>query len=196
MIVPFAAGGSTVCVLQNNFMRIPRIEADSTGIWNKMQAITKCSHPSHTARKKTASNGVISVWKQCDKCGDKLASIPKKTLTADQVEALVEWDETIAQGFYKGRQELHQKMMDDERARAKAEWQRLYEEYLKSAEWQERRQLVLLRAQGICEGCRKAPATSVHHLHYRDAGEEFLWQLVAICDVCHERYHAPLDEPS
>jgi 5-methylcytosine-specific restriction endonuclease McrA len=30
----------------------------------------------------------------------------------------------------------------------------------------------------------------VHHLTYQNAGNEFLWELVAICRECHARYHA------
>jgi 5-methylcytosine-specific restriction endonuclease McrA len=64
-----------------------------------------------------------------------------------------------------------------------------YHEYLQTDAWQERRRLVLRRAGGICEGCRKARAVEVHHLTYQHIGHEFLWELVAICRACHERYH-------
>jgi 5-methylcytosine-specific restriction endonuclease McrA len=52
-----------------------------------------------------------------------------------------------------------------------------------------RRQWYEQRAGGICEGCRQESATEVHHLTYEHAGREFLWELVAICRRCHERYH-------
>jgi hypothetical protein len=71
----------------------------------------------------------------------------------------------------------------------KQEWWAWYSTYLQSDEWRIRRALVLRRANDICEGCRDAPATQVHHLTYAHVGNEFLWELVAICDDCHERYH-------
>jgi 5-methylcytosine-specific restriction endonuclease McrA len=68
-------------------------------------------------------------------------------------------------------------------------WRQRYESYLQTDEWRERRRLVMQRAGGICEGCRQEPATEVHHLTYKHAGREFLWELVAICRRCDERYH-------
>jgi len=64
-----------------------------------------------------------------------------------------------------------------------------YSEYLQTDAWKERRQLVLQRAGGLCEGCRQEPASEVHHLTYDHIGSEFLWELVAICRWCHARYH-------
>jgi 5-methylcytosine-specific restriction endonuclease McrA len=69
------------------------------------------------------------------------------------------------------------------------EWWRVYGDYLGSPEWEERRRLVLDRAGGACEGCRCARATQVHHKTYRHVGAEFLWELVAICNDCHQRLH-------
>jgi 5-methylcytosine-specific restriction endonuclease McrA len=48
---------------------------------------------------------------------------------------------------------------------------------------------VIERADGLCEGCRSAEAVHVHHLTYKHCGNEFLWELVAICRECHERVH-------
>lgn len=70
-----------------------------------------------------------------------------------------------------------------------ADWFDVYAEYLASPEWDERRRLVLERAGGICEGCRRARATQVHHTTYKHAGDELLFELVAVCNACHERLH-------
>ena len=64
-----------------------------------------------------------------------------------------------------------------------------YQAYLRSDQWQELRRRVLQRANGFCEGCWQRRATQVHHLSYAHIGCEFLWELVAICDVCHSRVH-------
>jgi 5-methylcytosine-specific restriction endonuclease McrA len=32
-------------------------------------------------------------------------------------------------------------------------------------------------------------ATQVHHTTYKHVGNEFLWELRAICDECHDRFH-------
>lgn len=71
----------------------------------------------------------------------------------------------------------------------------LYADYLKSAEWATRREKVMQRAGGVCEGCRCRPATEVHHLTYEHVTREFLFELVAICGDCHARLHDAPDRP-
>lgn len=65
----------------------------------------------------------------------------------------------------------------------------LYRDHLASPEWRELRLLVLKRCNGICEGCGRRPASEVHHLTYVHLGEEFLWELRAVCGGCHSRFH-------
>ena len=69
------------------------------------------------------------------------------------------------------------------------EWWEWYSAYLATPEWAKRRQLVLQRAQGLCEGCRSATPIHVHHLTYEHAGDELLYELVALCRRCHQRAH-------
>jgi 5-methylcytosine-specific restriction endonuclease McrA len=68
-------------------------------------------------------------------------------------------------------------------------WLVKYNAYLQGDEWRAKRVLVLRRADWTCEGCGNARATQVHHTTYDHAGNEFLWELVAVCDECHERFH-------
>jgi 5-methylcytosine-specific restriction endonuclease McrA len=64
-----------------------------------------------------------------------------------------------------------------------------YGEYLSSPEWKEKRRKVFARASGVCEGCGESEPTQVHHISYEHVGAEFLFELVAVCDACHERLH-------
>lgn len=72
---------------------------------------------------------------------------------------------------------------------SKREWWDEFNRYLRSNEWAKRRQAVRSRCKGICEGCGAVPMTQVHHLTYAHAGWEFLWELVGVCDRCHELLH-------
>lgn len=63
------------------------------------------------------------------------------------------------------------------------------DDYLRSPAWQRRRSKVLQRAGYLCEGCLTNPATDVHHTTYRHYGEEFAFQLLALCNSCHNRLH-------
>ena len=68
-------------------------------------------------------------------------------------------------------------------------WQADYSRYLLSPAWRNKRFRVLERAGGVCEGCGERRATEVHHVTYRHVGNEFLWELRAVCGECHSRIH-------
>eukprot|EP00112_Aurelia_sp_Birch-Aquarium-sp1_P009654 Seg21027.1 transcript_id=Seg21027.1/GoldUCD/mRNA.D3Y31 product="hypothetical protein" protein_id=Seg21027.1/GoldUCD/D3Y31 len=155
-----------------------------------MEVVTECQHYNTSRRKKTGSNGVARFWEQCDECGAQVLSIPKKTLNADEIENIPELDENIAKKFYDNRREIYNKMLEEAREEAQEKWNCCYNQYLATSEWKAKRDLVMDRAQDVCEGCRKSKATEVHHLTYQNVGEEFLFQLVALCKPCHDRYHA------
>ena len=69
------------------------------------------------------------------------------------------------------------------------EWWRWYNSYLESDEWREKRKFVLERDGYQCQGCLKEDATQVHHLSYKNVGEELMYQLTSLCDFCHEKAH-------
>ena len=69
-----------------------------------------------------------------------------------------------------------------------------YREYLNSAEWERKRQQILERAQGRCEGCGVEEPREVHHLTYAHIGNEFLFELVGLCTGCHDRLHGHTTE--
>ena len=64
-----------------------------------------------------------------------------------------------------------------------------YADYLSTLGWKRKHNLVLNRARAKCEGCGMAQATEVHHLTYAHVGAEFLFELVALCGACHDRWH-------
>jgi 5-methylcytosine-specific restriction endonuclease McrA len=102
------------------------------------------------------------------------SSIPEKRQVQDQrrAQAQAEWAE---------RQR--------ERQEQNAEWWRWYNGYLQTPAWRALREKVMRRANGRCEGCGECKAVQVHHLTYAHVGEEFLWELRAVCTECHERLH-------
>jgi DnaB-like helicase N terminal domain len=65
-----------------------------------------------------------------------------------------------------------------------------YQNYLRSDEWRAKRRLVMDRCGGLCEGCRNAPVSEVHHLTYEHVGDELLFELVGLCRECHQRVHS------
>lgn len=161
-----------------------------------------CEHPEERTelRQRLVGGGSVMVGHQCKNCGGlvgkwvKLERVPKW-------RELPQWDHGIESLW----RESEKKYMHEFRAwrvqqdgiaafgrgeedKPDAFWEK-YNEYLRTPQWAEKRALVLKRANGICEGCGVNAATQVHHLTYAHVGREMLFELVAICDACHEVVH-------
>jgi 5-methylcytosine-specific restriction endonuclease McrA len=74
-------------------------------------------------------------------------------------------------------------------SRSDADFSARYDAYMTSPEWEAKRRRVLGRVGYLCEGCGARRAVHVHHLTYAHFGDEFLWELVAVCEGCHSRVH-------
>ena len=81
-----------------------------------------------------------------------------------------------------------------QKAERDRQWHIWYNSYLESPEWAKRRMLVFRRANGMCEGCGERRAVQVHHTTYEHVGHEPLFELRAICMVCHGLLHPDKDE--
>ncbi len=69
-----------------------------------------------------------------------------------------------------------------------------YQRYLCSREWGLLREQVRDRCGGVCERCRKAPMSHVHHLTYVRKYNERLDDLRGLCAPCHEFTHGKSNE--
>lgn len=66
-----------------------------------------------------------------------------------------------------------------------------YHEYLKTAHWRHMRKKALAAAQYHCQLCGRADnLLDVHHNNYARRGQEELHDLVVLCRLCHDRFHA------
>jgi hypothetical protein len=74
-------------------------------------------------------------------------------------------------------------------ALARVRDRRLYHLYLRSQAWAARRREVIAEAGGACERCQRSflVCLDVHHLHYRNLGNEAAEDLQALCRDCHEQ---------
>lgn len=64
-----------------------------------------------------------------------------------------------------------------------------YEAYLKT-DWWDRLKRRLLPVK--CVGCQKRKAIVLHHVSYKNLGNERPDDLIPLCDVCHDRIHNAL----
>ncbi|MDH0614216.1 MULTISPECIES: hypothetical protein [unclassified Agrobacterium] len=159
--------------------------AAETQAWSQ----TKCTdHDTFWCRRIT-SNGGVQIRQQCRICGHLLGGARKRE-PGD--ENLPLHDPDMETRYNELREQEHLQILK-KHARLQHEktssWFDQYNDYLASDEWQQKRKLVFKRSGGMCEGCGLAEAKQVHHLTYKHVGCEFLFELVAVCDSCHDRLH-------
>lgn len=174
-------------------MEFPALKVDLESLRQQCDDPYTCAHPQKELRRKLDKLGGSRLHYQCLRCGQPVGvRVSAKGHTADQIEGLHLFDEEFRAQVWAGFRARFEARQHAERMRLRVVWEECYARYLKSSEWKERRDLVMLRAQGICEGCRRRKATEVHHTTYENVGEELLFQLVAVCRECHDRLHASI----
>lgn len=162
-----------------------------------------CAHERSFYRKRSDVAGRLYAVVQCVDCGHwggkgpggqarSIAELRNKGCT--DIGALKDFD---AEAFENAQALLGQARRETQRLQRQAEkhdrlsgdeYQR-YVAYLRTDDWGAIRRKVLKRAGGVCEGCGDAPPTQVHHLTYDHLFAEFLWELQAVCEPCHDRIH-------
>jgi 5-methylcytosine-specific restriction endonuclease McrA len=136
-------------------------------------------------------NGVWVARVQCLTCGHGLRNVPKTSVP--DFAALAEFDRPLKQRwsdrvnqFYADRARAHDAALKQHNVA----WWQWYDRYLASPQWATKRAAALARDNYRCCGCGVRRATQVHHLTYARVGREMLFDLVSICDECHDLVHA------
>lgn len=166
--------------------------------WERAQAEFACDHAVTDLRCVTFSNGQRNYVRQCMRCGEQVGAYIKHSSLSDQQKATVlDFDEAKRDGWRERRQERFRQFraeqsvvheIEEGRALLAARddfWER-YDAYLGSDRWRDKRRRVLERDNHTCQACLVRKATQVHHLAYRHVFNEPLFDLVAICAVCHD----------
>lgn len=71
----------------------------------------------------------------------------------------------------------------------KGEWWELYTAYLKSEEWLLKREYRMNIDNNRCYVCNSDYILQVHHMHYKNVGDEFMEDLITVCINCHQKLH-------
>lgn len=132
---------------------------------------------------------------QCTVCGANTSAWIKRSEVTNPA-AVPAWDESLRDEFWKNQrtQRLHE--VTEQRRSDIDAWRREHSAYLLTPQWRSLRARVLIRAGGLCEGCRTADATCVHHLTYDHWKDELLFELVALCNECHDKAHGRTGVPA
>lgn len=157
--------------------------------WQQASEEFACDHPRTELTVKVAVNGTRIYRHQCQVCGQGLEVLRHSALPSLQRDHAIPFDETLKNSWWQRKSERARELYDEKRERESSEWWRAYQDHQASPEWQMIRMKVLKRAGFVCEGCLSRPATQVHHKTYERVGREMAFDLVAVCDVCHETLH-------
>jgi len=127
---------------------------------------------------------------QCIRCGSATTSALKQSeFSTDVLASLEPWDDALQKRYWDDLREKERIAREGETAEELAAKREKYHEYLKSSAWLHKRELVLERDNYVCQGCRDARATQVHHLTYAHIFNELLFELTSLCGDCHDRCH-------
>lgn len=162
---------------------------DETGGESTSHRCANCGSSSFEARTKTAINGAFMVALQCLHCGSKHGNWLAHETLAKPANRLPPWDNELSDAFWRIKRQQTLAPIHAEREARSQEWWAAYNAHLASQQWRNIRARVMARARYSCEGCAQAKATQVHHLTYTHVGHELLWELVAVCDDCHQTAH-------
>lgn len=166
------------------------------------QHCDRCNdNPNQEVRIKIFANGQPQYCQQCKDCGARVSSWLSKSHPAVLAQTeRVYFDEVAEDEHREARQREWREQAELRRQAIAPATQAApsvnYYQYLASKEWWARRELVMKRAGGICEGCGTARAVDVHHMTYQHLGAEFLWELRAVCRACHARFHGKDEQRS
>ena len=155
--------------------------------WHEHAEQFKCEHERSSLRRRVIKGGAVQ-YVQCLRCGESRNQplAKAKALEACGGAEPPSFDDLLRDEWEQRRTEAAEAIKEKFSREA---FFADYDPYLKSPAWAKRRSLVLKRTGGVCEGCGTRPSTQVHHLSYKHVGAEFLFELVGVCDECHERLH-------
>ena len=163
----------------------PELEADYR-VWLSEE----CQHFQTEVVCNILSNGTKQLRNQCIDCGKGFGTPVPHTkvpniddLRRDTVEHYFEYEKARLDQLRKIQ--IKHLLIQSRPGWGSSE----YQEYLKSKEWLQKRTAVMRRANGFCEGCGMSEPAVVHHHHYRNIYNEWLWDLVALCRPCHDQCH-------
>lgn len=144
----------------------------------------ECLHESEVLVCRTVGSSEAFGY-QCRTCG-RWRGTKKTSLSFHQRQSAAAYDPELSRQYQEKKWQQVRENNEAIRAEQNAAWWEAYDEYLSSQTWKDKRAWVLARDKGECQACLKRPATEVHHLTYKHVGNEPLFELIAICSICHE----------
>jgi hypothetical protein len=142
-------------------------------------------------RRRRLADGRETYWFQCDVCGHAPKAVRQsatEVFAQKRIQGIPDFDDELREQFSTAvyfeveniRAKRGQKQMQEQ-----DRWWEKYNRYLETPAWRMKRTKVFERDDYLCQACRHARATQVHHLTYDHAFNEPLFDLISVCDTCH-----------
>lgn len=149
--------------------------------WQLAHQEFECEHTQTEIRYCILSNGSKQYFEQCLACGQKIGSAIAHSKIPNK-DDIIQFDEILRDNFdHRIRQRVNQL-----RTQNQSDWWNEYTKYLTTDKWFQKRKAVLKRDKFLCQSCLLRTATQVHHLTYDHVFNEPLFDLVSVCEECHE----------
>lgn len=143
-----------------------------------------CDHSvPHRVRSLECKDGRQQYYFQCQRCGSTHMRPVSKQLALELLDGNIASpiDRDLARSYWRS--------IEAHRTQTKAKWRAMYDSYMRSEQWAQKRRDVIARDGGVCGICHDAAITEVHHLTYERVGREPLDDLVGVCSACHAIQH-------
>jgi hypothetical protein len=154
--------------------------------WNSIS----CEHLEHVEIQRVYHNGNLTRWRLCTSCFTGSAKHGNgeglRRITSEEIERVQEYHRCLS--FIESNASLLA-----EAKTAALQGVKDYKSYLLSDEWREKRRLIINRCGSVCEGCGLREAEEVHHITYDHIYNEFLFQLLGLCSLCHRKWHETME---
>jgi hypothetical protein len=169
-------------------MSLRKFQEKRDEAWAEHRERFACDHGETELRRRKVKGGQYHYVRQCLECGDAQSQpfAKAKAIELNGGHEPPDFDDEIKETWERREKESSDLITEAFGTQA---FFADYGPYLKSEAWAKRRALVMKRAGGTCEGCGEAAAAEVHHRSYKHVGNEFLFELVALCKPCHDRFH-------
>lgn len=144
----------------------------------------RCDHNvPHRIRVLTCKDGRHQYYLQCERCGSTHTQPIAKQLALELL------DGNEASPVDRELQLTYWRLIAEHRVQNKDKWRAMYNSYILSQQWAEKRKAVIARDNGVCRRCEDAAIDQVHHLTYERIGNEKLDDLIGLCATCHAIEH-------
>lgn len=138
-------------------------------------------------------NGSSQLRNYCPKCHHRDPKILKQKdydLTKVQIKEEKRYQDFYS-GLWKREAEIYGPFIEELQRKQKAIMEQDYSRYITSEEWKKLRSLIIERDNKTCQICG-SKADHVHHLTYAHFKQEYPFELVSLCAICHDKeYHSP-----